>query len=74
MRQFNGRNNPRHKISAQLQEQLLERNLLQSWSGLNLQQRCILIERDFGLKLSLKGLQKFYQRNGIRYLAVGYIY
>ena len=39
-----------------------------------MQQRCILIEKDFGLKLSLKGLQQFYERNGVRYLAVGYIY
>ena len=34
----------------------------------------MLIERDFHLKLSLKGLYNFYKRNNVRYLAVGYIY
>ena len=34
----------------------------------------MMLERDFGLKISLKGLQKFYRRNNVRYLAVGYIY
>jgi hypothetical protein len=33
-----------------------------------------LIEKDFGLKLSLKGLYNFYKRNNIKYLAVSYIY
>ena len=73
-RQHNGRNNPSHKINEQLKQRLLDRDLLQQWSGLNLQQRCLLLERDFNLRISLKGLQKFYRRNGVRYLAVGYIY
>jgi len=34
----------------------------------------MLLERDFNLQLSLKGLQKFYKRNGVSYLAVGYLY
>jgi hypothetical protein len=53
---------------------MLDRNLLQQWSGFNLQQRCILLEEEFGLKISQKGLQSFYQRNNVAYLAVGYIY
>ena len=32
----NGRNNPRRKITPVLKEQLLHRDLLQRWSGLNL--------------------------------------
>lgn len=39
-----------------------------------MQQRCLLIEQDFGLKLSLVGLFKFYKRNNIKYLSVSYIY
>ena len=34
----------------------------------------MLIERDFHLKLSLKGLYNFYKRNKVKYLAVGYVY
>jgi transposase len=34
----------------------------------------MLIQRDFQLKLSLKGLHNFYRRNNVRFLAVGYIY
>jgi hypothetical protein len=34
----------------------------------------MLLEKDFGLKISQKGLQKFYVRNNVKYLAVGYIY
>jgi hypothetical protein len=41
---------------------------------LNLEQRCLLIQRDFHLKLSLKGLYNFYKRNNVRYLTVSYIY
>jgi hypothetical protein len=48
----NGRNNPRQKIGDELRRRLLDRNLLQQWSGYNLEQRCILIEQDFGVKLS----------------------
>jgi hypothetical protein len=70
----NGRNNPRAKIGDDLRRQLLDRDLLQQSSGYNLQQRCILLEQDFGLKITMKGLQKFYRRNNVRYLAVGYIY
>ena len=70
----NGRKNPRHKIGADLRLRMLDRNLLQQWSGFNLQQRCILLEEEFGLKISQKGLQSFYQRNNVAYLAVGYIY
>ena len=36
MRQFNGRSNPQRKISNELKEQLLNRTLLQQWSGFNL--------------------------------------
>lgn len=52
----NGRNNPRHKIGADLRRQLLDRDLLQKWSGYSLEQRCLLLEKDFGLKISQKGL------------------
>jgi hypothetical protein len=34
----------------------------------------MLIQRDFQLKLSLKGLHNFYRRKNVRFLAVGYIY
>ena len=34
----------------------------------------MLIQRDFQLKLSLKGLHNFCRRNNVRFLAVGYIY
>ena len=70
----NGRNNPRHKIGADLRRRMLDRNLLQRWSGYNLEQRCLLLDQEFGLKISQKGLQKFYVRNNVKYLAVGYIY
>ena len=70
----NGQNNTRRKIFPDMAEKLLDRTLLQQWSGLNLQQRCVLIERDFNLKLSLMGLQMFYKRNGVKYLQVSYIY
>ena len=33
-----------------------------------------MLERDFGLKISMKGLQKFYSRNRVRHLSVGYVY
>ena len=53
---------------------MLDRDLLQRWSGFNLSQRCRLLERDFGLKITPKSLQMFYRRNNVRHLAVGYIY
>ena len=33
-----------------------------------------MLDQEFGLKISQKGLQKFYVRNNVKYLAVGYIY
>ena len=71
---FNGHDNPRHKISDDLRRRMLDRDLLQRWSGFNLSQRCRLLERDFDLKITPKSLQMFYRRNNVRYLAVGYIY
>ena len=35
-RKFNGKNNPRRKISADLARRMLDRDLLQRWSGYNL--------------------------------------
>ena len=52
LRATNGRKNPRRKITPEIEAQLLDRRLLQEWSGLNLSQRCFLLERDFGLKIS----------------------
>ena len=34
----------------------------------------MLLLQDYGLQISQKGLQKFYARNNVKYLAVGYIY
>ena len=34
----------------------------------------MMLERDFGLQISMKGLQKFYRRNRVRHLSVGYVY
>ncbi len=48
--------------------------VLQKWSGLCLDQRCILLAREFNLPLTKKGLQLFYQKNNIRYLVVSYQY
>ena len=70
----NGRNNPLHKIGPKLSKQLLDRNLLQEWNGLNLEQRCLMVRENFGVSLSQKGLQKFYIRNQVKYRAVGYLY
>ena len=36
-RKHNGQNNPKKKINSELRDRLLDRNLLQRWSGLNLQ-------------------------------------
>ena len=68
------KNNPKRKITPELRRRMLDRGLLQTWSGYNLQQRCMLLERDFDLKITPKSLQQFYQRNNVRYLAVGYVY
>ena len=36
-RAHNGQNNPRAKITPAMQSRMLDRSLLQEWSGLNLQ-------------------------------------
>jgi len=74
MRDLNGRNNKRRKIDDAMQARLLDRELLQRWSGYTLGQRCMLLKRDFDLTLSEKGLEEFYKRNKVGYIAVGYIY
>jgi hypothetical protein len=51
-RVHNGKNNPRQKIGDDLRRRLLDRDLLQKWSGYNLEQRCMLIEKDYNVKLS----------------------
>jgi transposase len=74
LRQFNGKNNPKQKITPELKLRLLDRKLLQEWSGLTLEQRCVLIEKDFNVKIATTTLCDFYRANGVRYLAVSYIY
>ncbi len=56
-RTFNDwKDNPKRKITPELRQRMLDRDLLQTWSGYNLQQRCVLLERDFDLKITPKSL------------------
>ena len=73
-RAFNGRNNGRLKIVAEVSRYLLDRGVLQRWAGLCLQQRCLQLELDMGVKITHTALRNFYCTHNVRYRSVSFTY
>ncbi len=70
----NGRNNQWNKLTPEISTYLLSTAVLQRWSGLCLDQRCMLLDKEFNLKLTVPSLYQFYKKNNIRYLVASYQY
>ena len=73
-RKFNGRNNGKLKLSKKVGKYLLDRGVLQSWGGYCLQQRCLQLELDLGVKVVPSTLRNFYHKHDIRLRCVSFTY
>ena len=61
-------------LQGPLKDYLLSKETLDKWSGHCLTNRCILLEKAKGVKVSWQVLRNFYIKNGVKYLASNYAY
>ena len=62
------------RLQGPIKDFLLKKETLDEWSGHGLMNRCILLEKSKGVKVSWQVLRNFYVRNGVKYLFSNYAY
>ena len=55
------------KVNNAIVNELIDQKKLQEWSSMTLSARCLRIERDYGIRISVFCLRSLYKRNGIAF-------